>query len=155
MIKLNLIPNPIYYPSPFHLYPFCFLGELFYLFVNDGWNFWVIYLVYERCWSVPWKGVSSVGFHSFQPFDSPLQMPIVTRVNLAILTSNHIFPNKKGLERLEKFVPKKESSIRKFIIFKTPKKTMFKLCSKKNNLKKRFHPKKVVKVEKGEAKGDE
>jgi hypothetical protein len=82
-------------------------------------------------------------------------MPIVTRVNLAILTSNHIFPNKKGLERLEKFVPKKESSIRKFIIFKTPKKTMFKLCSKKNNLKKRFHPKKVVKVEKGEAKGDE
>jgi hypothetical protein len=54
-------------------------------------------------------------------------MPIVTRVNLAILTSNHIFPNRKGLERLEKFVPKKESSIRKFIILKAPKKRMFKL----------------------------
>jgi hypothetical protein len=84
-------------------------------------------------------------------------MPIDTIINLAILTSNHIFPNRKGLERLEKFVPKKESSIRKFIIFKTPKKRMFKLCSKKKKKQPQqmLKPKKVVKVEKGEANGNE
>jgi len=82
-------------------------------------------------------------------------MPIYTIINLAILTSNHIFPNRKGLERLEKSVPKKESSIRKFIIFKTPKKRMFKLCCKKKQPQKLLHPKKVVKVEKGEANGNE
>ncbi len=58
-------------------------------------------------------------------------------------------------EILEKFAPKKESSIEKFINFRTPKKRMFKLCSKKKQPQKMLHPKKVVKVEKGEANGNE
>jgi hypothetical protein len=35
---------------------------------------------------------------------SNLQMLVVARVNVPILTSNHIFSNKKGLQRLNKFV---------------------------------------------------
>jgi hypothetical protein len=55
------------------------------------------------------NGVSNVGPHSFQRFNSSLQMPIATRVNLPIIISNHIFSNKVGLKRLQKFVPKRKS----------------------------------------------
>ncbi len=47
------------------------------------------------------NGVSNVGPHSFQPFNSSLQMLIATRVNLPILTLNHIFSNRVGLKILE------------------------------------------------------
>jgi hypothetical protein len=36
-------------------------------------------------------------------------MPIATRVNLPILTSNHNFSNRVGLKRLEKIMPKRKS----------------------------------------------
>jgi len=36
-------------------------------------------------------------------------MHVTTKANLPILTSNHIFPNREGLERLAKCVPKKKS----------------------------------------------
>jgi hypothetical protein len=55
------------------------------------------------------------------------QMPVTTKDNLPILTSYHIFPNREGLERLEKCVPKRNHSMRKLIIFKTPEKKTFKL----------------------------
>jgi hypothetical protein len=55
------------------------------------------------------KGVSNVGFHSFQPFNLLLQMLVVTKAYLPILISNYIFPNKEGLERVDKFVPNKKS----------------------------------------------
>jgi hypothetical protein len=73
------------------------------------------------------NGVSNVGPHSFQPFNSSLQMPIATRVNLPILTSNHIFSNRVGLKRLGKLVHKRKSISEKVHNFKTPKKRMFKL----------------------------
>jgi hypothetical protein len=73
------------------------------------------------------NGVSNVGPHSFQPFHSSLQMPIATRVNLPFLTSNHIFSNRVGLKRLEKFVRKRKSINEEVHNFKTPKKRMFKL----------------------------
>jgi len=41
-------------------------------------------------------------------------MPISTTANLPILTFNHVFPNKEGLERLEKFVLKRKSISEKF-----------------------------------------
>jgi hypothetical protein len=46
----------------------------------------------------------SRGPYSFQPFNLPLQMHVVTRVNLPILTSNYIFPNRECLERFLKVV---------------------------------------------------
>jgi hypothetical protein len=36
-------------------------------------------------------------------------MRVTTKANLPILISNHIFPNREGLERLAKCVPKKKS----------------------------------------------
>jgi hypothetical protein len=54
------------------------------------------------------KGLSIVSLHAFQRFNSPLQMPITIKVNMPILTSNHIFPNRKGFKMLEKFVPKRK-----------------------------------------------
>jgi hypothetical protein len=42
------------------------------------------------------KGVSNVGPHLFQSFNSSFQMFVVTRANMPILTSNHIFPNREG-----------------------------------------------------------
>jgi hypothetical protein len=85
--------------------------------------------------------VSSVGL-DFNLLIHLFKCIVYTINNLAILTSNPIFPNRKGLEILEKIVPKKESSIRKFIIFKTPKKRMVKLCSKKKQLQKNVASKK-------------
>jgi hypothetical protein len=41
-------------------------------------------------------------------------MPISTRANMPILTFNHIFPNKGGLEKLEKIVPKRKSISEEF-----------------------------------------
>jgi hypothetical protein len=55
------------------------------------------------------KGVSIVSLHAFQPFNSPLQMPITIKVNMHILTSNHIIPNRKDFKMLEKFLPKRKS----------------------------------------------
>ncbi len=72
------------------------------------------------------KGVSIVSLHAFQPFNSPLQMPITIKVNMPILTSNHIFPNRKGFKMLQKFVSKRK--LRTFPSFKTPKRRTFKLC---------------------------
>jgi hypothetical protein len=36
-------------------------------------------------------------------------MLVTTKANLPILISNHIFPNREGLERVNKFVPNKKS----------------------------------------------
>jgi hypothetical protein len=49
------------------------------------------------------KGVPNVGLCAFQLFYSPCQMHVTTRTNMPILTSNFIFPNREGLERLRKF----------------------------------------------------
>jgi hypothetical protein len=107
------------------------------------------------------NGVSNVGPHSFEPFNSSLQMPIATRVNLPILTSNHVFSNRVGLKRLEKFVGKRKSINEEVHNFQNTQEKNVQVVTpfeaqKKNNLEKRLHPKnKVVKVEEGEANGDE
>jgi hypothetical protein len=87
------------------------------------------------------KGVSIVSFHAFQPFNSPLQMPITIKVNMPIFTSNHIFPNRKGFKMLEKFVPKRKSISENIPNFQDSQRMMFKLC---HHLK----PKKTI-LEKG------
>jgi len=107
------------------------------------------------------NGVSNVSPHSFQPFNSSLQTPIATRVNLPILMSNHIFSNKVGLKRLQKFVPKRKSINEEVHNFQDTQEknvqivTPFEVKKKKIILKKSYIQKKVVKVEEGEAYGDE
>jgi hypothetical protein len=55
------------------------------------------------------KGVPNVGLHAFQLFYSPCQMYVITRTNMPTLISNIIFPNREGLERLNKFMPRRKS----------------------------------------------
>jgi hypothetical protein len=66
-------------------------------------------------------------------------MHVATRVNFPILTSYFIFPNKEGLEILQKIcAQEKTNEWPSFQFSKTSKKRMFKLCyhlnPKKNNL---------------------
>jgi len=73
-------------------------------------------------------------------------MPIVTRVNLPIGTSNHIFLNREGLERLKKVCPRGSQSMMKLTIFKTQEEDVQivwdHLKPKKKQHWKRLHPKK-------------
>jgi len=107
------------------------------------------------------NGVSNVGPHSFQPFNSSLQMPIATRGNLPILISNHISSNKVGLKRLQKFVPKRKSINEEVHNFQDTQEknvqvvTPFEAKKKKQSQKKVTSKKKVLKVEEGETYGDE
>jgi hypothetical protein len=92
------------------------------------------------------KGVSIVSLHAFQPFNSPLEMPITIKVNMPILTSNHIFPNRKGFKMLEKFVPKRKSISEKIPNFQDSQKEDVQVVSpfqtQKNNSGKRLRSKK-------------
>jgi hypothetical protein len=90
------------------------------------------------------KSVSNLGFSFILAF----QMRVTTKANLPILTSNHIFPNGEGLERLAKCVPKKKSISEEVHNFQnTQEKNVqivapFEAQKKKNNLITRLHPKK-------------
>jgi len=92
------------------------------------------------------KGLSIVSLHEFQPFNLPLQMPITIKVNMPILTSNHIFPNRKGFKMLEKFVPKRKSINENIPNFQNSKEEDVQVVSpfetQKNNFGKRLHSKK-------------
>jgi hypothetical protein len=98
------------------------------------------------------NGVSNVGPRSFQPFNSSLQMPIATTVNLPILISNHIFSNKVGLKILQKFVPKRKSINEEVHNFQDTQEknvqvvTLFEAKKKKQSRNKVTSKKKVVKV---------
>jgi hypothetical protein len=72
------------------------------VFKFSTWDMEDVGVFHEKC-------VLIVSLHAFQPFNSSLQMPITIKVNMPILTSNHIFPNRKGFKMLEKFVPKRKS----------------------------------------------
>jgi hypothetical protein len=89
------------------------------------------------------KGLSIVSLHAFQPFNSPLQMPITIKVNMPILTSNHIFPNWKGFKMLKKFVPKRKSINENIPNFQNSKEEYVQVVSpfetQKNNSRKRLH----------------
>jgi hypothetical protein len=69
--------------------------------VNDGksfkfstWDMEVVRTFHET-------GVSIVGLHSFQPFNSPLHMHVTIKINMPILTSNHIFPNSFNKKKIK------------------------------------------------------
>ncbi len=115
-----------------------------FLFVCEWWKEFLSFLlgILEDVGVFHEKGLSIVSLHAFQPFNSPLQMLITIKVNMPILTSNHIFPNKKGLKMLQKFVPKRklisenipnfqnsrEEDVQVVSPFETQKKTLEKGC---------------------------
>jgi len=88
-------------------------------------------------------------------------MPIVTRVNLPIRTSNHIFLNREGLERLKKIMPKRRLINKEVHNFQNTQEedvqiVWHHLKQKRNSIEKRLHPKKkVVKVEEDEVDRNE
>ncbi len=73
-------------------------------------------------------------------------MPMVTRVNLPIGTSNHIFLNRDGLERLKIFMAKRKSINEEVHNFQNAQEedvqiVWHHLKPKRNNIGKRLHPK--------------
>jgi len=92
------------------------------------------------------KGLLVVSLHAFRPFNSPLQMPITIKVNMPILTSNHIFPNGKDFKMLKNFVPKRKSISENIPKFQNSQKEDVPVVSpfetQKNNSGKRLHSKK-------------
>jgi hypothetical protein len=87
-------------------------------------------------------------------------MLIVTRVNLPIRTSSHIFLNREDLERFLKIMPKRKSINEEVHNFQNTHEEdvqiVWHLKPKRNNIGKRLHPnEKIMKVEEDEVDGDE
>jgi hypothetical protein len=52
--------------------------------------------------------MSNGGSYPFQPFNSPLQMLVIVKANMPILTLNSIFPNGEGLKNVRETYIEKE-----------------------------------------------
>jgi hypothetical protein len=79
--------------------------NLYIYFSSFIWSLFIFSLILSSCCVCLWiwktleccmkKGVSNVSSHSFQPFNSSLQMFVTPTTNLPILISNYIFSNRR------------------------------------------------------------